>query len=115
MMIGDFNNRIKDKQYHFLLNDLDRENNLQAGIQVGAIFITLGIAFVSGISTGYLMKVAACAKIEKFFMDSEMFENEINVIDNLELNQFYYGDINRASLLQNKIEFSDRGSHISYN
>ena len=116
MMIGDFNNRIKDKQYHFLLNDLDRENNLQAGIQVGAIFITLGIAFASGISTGYLMKVAACAKIEKFFMDSEMFENEINVIDNLELNQFYYGDINRASLLQNKIDFSsDKGSQISYN
>jgi hypothetical protein len=114
MVIGNINYRLND-DYHYLLNDIDRKNNLQAGIQVGAIFITLGLAFVSGISTGYLMKVAACGKVEKFFMDSEMFENEINIIDNLELNQFYYGDINRASLLQNKIEFSDRGSHISYN
>ena len=116
MVIGNIKYRLNyDDHYHYLLNDMDRKNDLQAGIQVGAIFITLGLAFVSGISTGYLMKVVACGKVEKFFMDSEMFENEINIIDNLELNQFYYGDINRASLLQNKIEFSDRGSHISYN
>ena len=49
---------------------------------------------------------------------------ETNIIDNLEQNQFYYGDINRASLfqMQNQNEFppfqrasDDRGSQPSYN
>lgn len=60
-------------------------------------------------------------KLAVFFTDSELFENDKNIIDNLEQNQFYSGPINRASLFQNKIDFppsraSDiRASHPSYN
>ena len=120
MMIGDIKRR-KDDYYLILLNDMERENNIQAGIQVGAIFITIGLSFISGIATGYLMKISTCGKVIHFFTDSELFENDKNIIDNLEQNQFYSGPINRASLFQNKIDFppsraSDiRASHPSYN
>ena len=120
MMIGNIKNRRND-YYLILLNDMERENNIQAGIQVGAIFITIGLSFISGIATGYLMKISTCGKVIHFFTDSELFENDKNIIDNLEQNQFYSGPINRASLFQNKIDFppsraSDiRASHPSYN
>ena len=123
MMIGDINKRIKNgNDYHYiLLYDLNRKNNIQAGVQIGAIFITLALSFVSGIATGYLMKVSTCGKVRNYFTDSEIFECEVNIIDNLEQNQFYYGEYNRASLFQNKREYpsyraSDpRGSQPSYN
>ena len=123
MMIGDINKRIKNgNDYHYiLLYDLNRKNNIQAGVQIGAIFITLALSFVSGIATGYLMKVSTCGKVRNYFTDSEIFECEVNIIDNLEQNQFYYGEYNRASLSQNKREYpsyraSDpRGSQPSYN
>ena len=120
MMIGDFKNRLGD-DYHLYLNDMERENNIQAGVQIGALFITIGLSFISGIATGYLMKISTCGKIEQFFTDSEFFENEKNIINNLEQNQFYYGQINRASLFQNVFDFppsraSDiRASQPSYN
>ena len=123
MMIGDINKRINDgNDYHYiLLYDLNRSNSIQGGVQVGAIFITVGLAFICGIATGYLMKVSKCGKIKNYFTDSEVFENEVNIIDNLEQNQFYFGEFNRESLFQNKIEYpsyrpSDpRGSQPSYN
>ena len=99
-----------------MLDNYDRDPNVQAGIQIGAIFITLGLSFISGISTGYLMKVSKCGIINNYFTDSEFFEEEANIIDNLEQNQFYYGEFTRASLFQNKIDFPpDRGSQPSYN
>lgn len=125
MMIGDIKRRMKNYDYHYvLLNDFDRKNNVQAGVQVGAIFITIGLSFVSGIATGYLMKVSTCGSAKRYFTDSEFFENETNIIDNLEQNQFFYGDYNRVSLfqMQNQNEIppfqrsSDpRGSQPSYN
>ena len=120
MMIGDFKNRLGD-DYHLYLNDMERENNIQAGVQIGAIFITIGLSFISGIATGYLMKISTCGKVEQFFTDSEFFENEKNIINNLEQNQFYYGQINRASLFQNNFDFppsrasDNRASQPSYN
>jgi ammonia channel protein AmtB len=122
IMIGDIKKRADDVDYHYILqNDINRSNEIQAGIQIGAIFISLGISFISGIATGYLMKVSSCGRIEYYFTDSEFFENEKNIIDNLEQNQFYYGEINRLSLFQNKMDFplprvSDpRASSPNYN
>ena len=121
MMIGNIKFR-RPNDFHLYLNDMERENNIQAGVQVGAIFITIGLSFISGIATGYLMKISTCGKVEHFFTDSEFFENEQNIIDNLEQNQFYYGQINRGSLFQNNFDFpppskvSDiRASQPSYN
>ena len=99
-----------------ILKDLNTGNNIQGGVQVGAIFITVGLVFICGI-----MKVSKCGKIKNDFTDSEVFENEVNIIDNLEQNQFYFGEFNRESLFQNKIEYpsyrpsGQRGSQQSYN
>lgn len=116
MMIGDLKRRMDgNDNYHLLLNDIERENDLQAAVQVGAIFVTLGLAFASGISTGYLMKNLSCGVVKKYFIDSELFEKESDIIDNVEQNQFYYGDHTRASLFQNKIDFPDQVNQPSYN
>ena len=120
MMIGDFKTRLGD-DYHLFLNDMEREYNIQAGVQIAAIFITIALSFFSGIATGYLMKISTCGKIENFFTDSEIFENEKNIINNLEQNQFYFGNINRASLFQNNFDIppsrasDNRASQPSYN
>ena len=124
MMIADFNARLNYKKNnennedynYFMIDNYDRHPYTQSGIQIGAIFITLGLSFISGISTGYLMKVSKCGIINNYFTDSEFFEEEANIIDNLEQNQFYFGEFTRASLFQNKIDFPpDRGSQPSYN
>ena len=57
-----------------------RERDGQAGIQIGAIFITIGMAFIGGIAIGYLIKISQCGKIYQYFTDSEFFIEEENNI-----------------------------------
>ena len=87
MFIGDLGRRIKNIDYHVvLLNDMDRDNHAQAGIQIGAIFITLAISFVGGITVGFLIKVCRCGKILNYFDDNEFFTegmNEVTINNNI--------------------------------
>ena len=53
---------------------------VQAGLQVSSIFITLAIAIVSGIVTGFLARVMLCAKNENYFSDSEIFVEEEGIV-----------------------------------
>ena len=48
----------------------------QAGLEVAAIFITLGIAILSGLIAGLFAKLMMCNKIENYFVDSEFFIEE---------------------------------------
>ena len=79
-----------------------RDYKTQAGIQVGAIFITIGIAFIGGIAIGYLIKISQCGKIHQYFSDSEFFiEEENNIFDDvneLSSNTNINMDINNPSL-----------------
>ena len=123
MMIGDFQNRYIKNNIHYLIFDDERTSAQQAGIQIGAIFITIAISFTSGIATGYLMKIATCGKIDNYFIDSEFFVDNENIINNFEDNQILPQEItDKPFLFQNKMEFppqqskSDfRGSQPSYN
>jgi hypothetical protein len=81
-----------------LFVDTKRGTPKQAGIQVGGLFITMGISFVGGIATGFLMKVSSCNKIKILFNDVEFFENLDEEIDN-KLNEDDF----------------DKGSQPSYN
>ena len=100
-----------------------REFSDQAGIQVGGIFTTIGISFIGGIATGYLMKICLCGKINQYFTDSEFFvEEEKNIFDYIEQNIAFNVDINNPSLFKTdnpaynqKSRIQDiRGSRPSY-
>ena len=56
-----------------LFTDNTRKNDTQTGIQIGGLFITLGISFVGGIASGFLMKVSACKELDWMFNDAEFF------------------------------------------
>ena len=72
----------------------------QAGIQIGAIFLTIGMAFFGGIAIGYLIKISQCGQIYQYFTDSEFFiEEENNIFE--EFNESSTNaniDINNPSL-----------------
>ena len=53
---------------------------VQAGLQVSSIFISLAIAIVSGIVTGFLARIMICARNENYFVDSEIFIEEEGVV-----------------------------------
>ena len=82
MFISDLNRRVKEgDDYRFiLLKDVTRNNQEQAGIQVGGIFITLAISFVGGITVGFLIKVSRCGKITNYFDDNEFFSEGMNEV-----------------------------------
>ena len=69
------------KEYQ-LFYDTSRSRAKQAGIQVGGLFITLGISFVGGIATGFLMKVSTCNELNWLFYDREFFKDFEDDIDN---------------------------------
>ena len=104
--------------------DNEKEYITQAGIQIGAIFITIGISFIGGIATGYLMKISICGKISQYFTDAEFFhEEENNIFEYVEPNTVYNVEINNPSLFKMeypvynnpKIKGPDmRGSQPSY-
>ena len=60
-----------------LFIDINRSAERQAGIQVGGLFISIGISFIGGIATGFLMKVSLCNEINWPFTDAEYFK-ELN-------------------------------------
>lgn len=77
----------KDDKTNFkLFRDNRRSNARQAGIQVAELFITIGISFIGGIATGFLMKISTCNEINVFFHDSEFFKdfNDNSEIDQIE-------------------------------
>lgn len=84
----------------------NREYNSQAGMQIGAIFATVGFSFIGGIATGFLMKFTLCGKINEFFTDSVFFkEEENNFFEYIEPNTMFNVDINNPSLFPKKFEF----------
>ena len=113
MFIGGFEIQFKKTygdnwkdRFKYIFRDDTREYYTQAGIQVGALFITLGVSFVGGIATGYLMKISTCGKINQYFTDIEFFkEEENNIFDYVESNTLISVDINNPSLFPKKMVF----------
>ena len=72
MFIRDLETESQIEKYK-LFTDIKRTNAKQAGIQIGGLFITLGISFVGGIATGFLMKISACKELDWMYNDAEFF------------------------------------------
>lgn len=61
----------------FYLNTT-RSYSQRAGIQFGSIFITISIAAVSGLFSGFLIKFCNCEIAIRYFNDSEIFDDSDN-------------------------------------
>ena len=57
-----------------------RSPAVQAGLQISSIFVTLGIAAITGIVTGLVAKIMTCVKINHYFVDSEFFVEEEGIV-----------------------------------
>ena len=91
----------EDNQNEYKNYLFGREFNSQAGIQIGAMFITIGISFIGGVATGYLMKISLCGKLSQYFTDAEFFlEEENNIFDYVEQNTGFNVEINNPSLFK---------------
>ena len=89
----------KVNDYHSIeFKDIERSARSQAAIQIGAIFVTLALSFVGGITAGFLIKVARCGKIRNFFDDDEFFAYEMNG-NNFNDNVTNYDDNNQPSFM----------------
>ena len=74
----EFKTKLEDLFYY------NRSPSAQGGIQLGVLFITIAIAFVSGIVTGFIVKFLEYDRNENLFNDNIIFEdrNNFDVFDN---------------------------------
>lgn len=123
IMISAFKKKNEIKEFLIHLGKESEDAHEQSSIQIGAIFITIGISFIGGIATGYLMKVSLCGKITQFFTDAEFFKEEDNNFFNyVEHSTTFNDDINNPSLFKNEFQYNNqkqsgvdiRGSQPSY-
>ena len=74
--------------------DFNRTASKQGGIQIAAIFITIGFSGTAGIVIGFIIKTINCDKNDIYFVDSENFrEDEL-----IPLPEWKYPRINEESL-----------------
>ena len=72
------NNNKKINYFFFEKTANERTPSRQGGIQIAAIFITLGFALISGITLGFIVKLMKCDRNTLYFVDSEYYvENEL--------------------------------------
>lgn len=57
----------------------DIKRSSQAGLQVGAIMVTISIAGLSGLISGFIVNSINCEKNDIYFVDSELFTEDENI------------------------------------
>ena len=55
------------------------KSSSQAGLQVGAIMVTIAIAGLSGLISGFIVNSMSCDKNDLYFVDSELFTEDENI------------------------------------
>ena len=96
-----------------LFNILAKDNvssSSQAGLQIAAIFVTMSMAGISGIVSGFIVNSMVCEKNEIYFVDSELFTED----ENIPLPEWKYprhNDINLSSS-GNKLDEQEREVNI---
>ena len=82
----------------------------QAGLQVAAICVTMAIAGLSGVVTGFIVNVMDCQKNEIYFVDSELFIED----ENVPLPEWKYPRQNDSNLSSsgNKLDEQEREVHV---
>jgi ammonium transporter Rh len=76
IFMGNFKNRSWLRREIKDFFDFNRSPSRQGGIQIAAIFITIGFAGVAGIVIGFIIKTISCDKNDIYFVDSEYFKED---------------------------------------
>lgn len=111
IFMGNFKNSIwAGVEIKDLFNSNKRPSR-QAGIQIAAIFITIGLAGVFGIFIGFMLRVMKCQKNETYFIDSELCIED----ENIPLPEWKYQNYEQnLSSSGNKINVEEREVNIQH-
>ena len=91
--------------------NIPRNFQAQAGIQIAAIFITIGISLAAGFTTGFLINMSF-DKNEIYFVDSELFYEDENIPLPEWKNRLKYNNINLNSS-GNKLDNQGREKEVN--
>ena len=95
------------RKYIFGEKDLKSPSE-QAGLQVAAICVTLAIAGLSGIITGFVVYSTRCEKNEIYFVDSEHFTED----ENIPLPEWKYPRQNDSNLSSSGNKLDEQGREV---
>jgi len=95
------------RKYIFGEKDLKSPSE-QAGLQVAAICVTLAIAGLSGIITGFVVYSTRCEKNEIYFVDSELFTED----ENIPLPEWKYPRQNDSNLSSSGNKLDEQGREV---
>ena len=95
------------RKYIFGEKDLKSES-VQAGLQVAATCVTLAIAGLSGIITGFVVYSVRCEKNEIYFVDSELFTED----ENIPLPEWKYPRQNDSNLSSSGNKLDEQGREV---
>ena len=76
IFISDMNLKYWGAEYPKVYAKYTRSPSKQAGMQVAALFITLGISVVSGVITGLILNTKCMFPIKNYFDDREYWDIE---------------------------------------
>ena len=113
IFIGNFQNKLawgEIKIQEILGDNFNKDLPSQAGLQVAAICVTMAIAGLSGVITGFIVNVMDCQKNEIYFVDSELFIED----ENVPLPEWKYPRQNDSNLSSsgNKLDEQEREVHV---
>lgn len=92
----------------YIFGENDKSESVQAGLQVAAICVTLAIAGLSGIITGFVVYSIRCEKNEIYFVDSELFTED----ENVPLPEWKYPRQNDSNLSSSGNKLDEQGREV---
>jgi ammonium transporter Rh len=103
---------LKDKNEElsiYIFGEKDfKSESIQAGLQVAAICVTMAIAGLSGIITGFVVYSVKCEKNEIYFVDSEFFTED----ENISLPEWKYPRQNDSNLSSSGNKLDEQGREV---
>ena len=92
-----------------IFEDIKSPPSKQAGLQVAIILITVSIAAMSGIVSGFCLTILGCEKNEIYFVDSELFYED----ENIPLPEWKYPRQNDINLSSSGNKLDEQGREVN--
>ena len=85
------------------------KSSSQAGLQAGAIMVTIAIAALSGLISGFIVNSMSCDKNDLYFVDSELFTED----ENIPLPEWKYPRQNDINLSSSGNKLDEQGREVN--